>query len=36
MRSLRRFWKRLSSWTRTRQDEERLAAEIEDHLARQT
>lgn len=36
MRSLRRFWKRLGSWTRKRQDEERLAAEIEDHLARQT
>jgi hypothetical protein len=36
MRSLRRLWKRLGSWTRTRQDEARLAAEIEDHLARQT
>ena len=36
MRALRRFCKRLiSPWT-TRQDEERLRAEIEDHLTRQT
>ncbi len=36
MRSLRRFFKRLSSWSKTRQDEERLRAEIEEHLALQT
>jgi len=36
MRTLRRLWKRLSSGVTTRQDEERLRAEIEDHLARQT
>src|SRR5258708_4347285 len=36
MRTIRRFFKRLSSWTTTQQDEERLRAEIEDHLARQT
>jgi predicted permease len=36
MRALRRFLKRLSSWTKTRQDEERLRAEIEEHLAQQT
>jgi len=36
MRTLRRFLKRLSSWVTTRQDEERLRAEIEDHLALQT
>jgi predicted permease len=28
MRTLRPFWKRLNSWTKTRQDEERLRAEI--------
>jgi len=33
MRAVRRFFKRLSSWARTRQDEERLRAEIEEHLA---
>ena len=33
MRALRRFFKRLSSWATTRQDEERLRAEIEEHLA---
>src|SRR5207244_10573375 len=33
MRPLRRFLKRLSSWARTQQDEERLRAEIEEHLA---
>jgi hypothetical protein len=36
MRSLKRFFKRLSSWATTQQDEERLRAEIEDHLALQT
>src|SRR5882757_2228981 len=36
MRALRRFFKRLTSWTKTRQDEQRLRAEIEDHLALQT
>ena len=36
MRTLRRFFKRLSSWATTQQDEERLRAEIEDHLALQT
>jgi predicted permease len=36
MRALRRFVKRLSSWARTRRDEERLQAEIEEHLALQT
>src|SRR3989442_4222813 len=36
MRPLRRFLKRLSSWARTQQDEERLRAEIEEHLALQT
>src|SRR5712691_9668213 len=36
MKTLRRFFKRLSSWARTRQDEERLQAEIEEHLTLQT
>jgi hypothetical protein len=36
MRAVRRFLRRLGSWTRTRQDEERLRAEIEEHLALQT
>lgn len=36
MRTLRRFVKRLVSWTRTQGDEERLRAEIEEHLALQT
>ncbi len=36
MRTLRRFVKRLSFWTKAAQDEERLRDEIEDHLARQT
>src|SRR5438045_3781190 len=36
MRALRRFFRRLSSWATTQQDEERLRAEIEDHLALQT
>src|SRR5947208_15210962 len=36
MRTLRRFFRRLSSWATTRQDEERLRAEIEEHLALQT
>ena len=35
MRTLRRVWSRLTSWATTRRDEERLRAEIEDHLARQ-
>jgi predicted permease len=36
MRALRRFLRRLTAWARTRQDEERLRAEIEEHLALQT
>jgi macrolide transport system ATP-binding/permease protein len=36
MRTLRRCLKRLSSWARTQRDEERLRAEIEEHLALQT
>jgi predicted permease len=36
MKGLRRFFRRLGSWTRARQDEERLRAEIEEHLAMQT
>jgi predicted permease len=36
MRTLRRFFKRLTSWARTKRDEERLRAEIEEHLAIQT
>jgi predicted permease len=36
MKTLRRFFKRLRSWATTRQDEERLQAEIDEHLALQT
>lgn len=36
MRSLRRFFRRLISWAAARRDEERLQAEIEEHLALQT
>jgi predicted permease len=36
MKTIRRFLKRLTSWATTRKDEERLRAEIEDHLALQT
>jgi predicted permease len=36
MRPLRRFLKRMTSWTRHQEDEERLQAEIEEHLAMQT
>jgi predicted permease len=36
MRALRRFLKRLGSWATARVDEERLQAEIEEHLAFQT
>jgi predicted permease len=36
MRTLRRFFRRLRSWATTQQDEERLQAEIDDHLANQT
>jgi predicted permease len=36
VRVLRRFLRRLTSWTRREQDEERLRAEIEEHLAMQT
>ncbi len=36
MRALRRFFRRLSSWATSQEDEERLRAEIDDHLARQT
>ena len=33
MKALRRFLKRLGSWTRTQSDEERLQTEIQEHLA---
>ena len=36
MRPLRRFLNRLGSWTKRQQDEDRLRAEIEEHLAMQT
>lgn len=36
MRALRRFFRRLIFWAAARQDEERLQAEIEEHLALQT
>jgi predicted permease len=36
MRPLRRFFRRLISWSAARRDEERLQAEIEAHLALQT
>ena len=36
MRALRRFFRRMTSWARRRQDEERLRSEIEEHLAFQT
>jgi predicted permease len=36
MRVIRRFLKRLNSWATTNKDEERLRAEIEEHLAAQT
>jgi predicted permease len=36
MRAFRRFFRRLGSWATTQQDEERLRAEIEEHLALQT
>jgi predicted permease len=36
MRVMRRWVKRFSAWTRTGRDEERLRAEIEEHLALQT
>jgi predicted permease len=36
MRILRQFFKRLTSWAKTREDEDRLRAEIEEHLALQT
>ena len=36
MRALRRFTRRLTSWTRTGRDEERLRAEIAEHIALQT
>ncbi len=36
MRALRRFLKRTTSWMRRQRDEERLQAEIEEHLALQT
>lgn len=35
IRMLRRFLRRLGSWATARQDDERLQAEIEDHLARE-
>ncbi len=36
MKNLRRFLVRLISWTKTQREEERLRAEIEEHLALQT
>ncbi|HEX4807673.1 MAG TPA: ABC transporter permease [Bryobacteraceae bacterium] len=36
MRTIRRFFRRLISWATTQRDEERLRAEIEEHLALQT
>ena len=36
MRALRRFFNRLIFWTKVQQDEDRLQAEIEEHLALQT
>ncbi len=36
MKTLKRFFRRLTFWARTREDEERLRAEIEEHLALQT
>jgi predicted permease len=36
MRALRRFLKQLTSWSTTARDEERLRAEIEEHIALQT
>ncbi len=36
MRTLRRFFRRLTSWATKQRDEERLRAEIEEHLALQT
>jgi len=36
MRRLKRFFRRLTSWATTQQDEERLRAEIADHLDFQT
>ena len=36
MRTVRQLFKRLSSWATTQQDEERLQAEIEEHLALET
>jgi len=36
MKPLRRFFRRLLSWATTQRDEERLHAEIREHLALQT
>jgi len=36
MRTVRRFVKRLVSWTTTERDEERLRAEIQEHIALET
>ncbi len=36
MKALRRFLRRMTSWMRRQQDEDRLQAEIEEHLALQT
>ena len=35
MKTLRRFFKRLSSWATAGKDEERMRAEIEEHIALQ-
>jgi len=36
MRTWRRFLKQMMFWTRVQQDERRLRAEVEEHLALQT
>ncbi len=36
MRPVRRFWSRLSAWVWRRRNEDRLRAEVEEHLAMQT
>ena len=36
MKTLRRFFRRLTSWSTSTRDEERLRAEIEEHIAMQT
>ena len=36
MKTLRRFFRRLTSWSTSARDEERLRAEFEEHIAMQT